>query len=157
MPESVLEWALFYLQRGWSVIPAGGNKRPLIKWREFTQRRPTEAEVRRWYARSPKAGVAVVTGAVSGIVVLDVDIKNDGDQSLEALIGEGQIPKAALEGSRVRTPSGGAHYYFAYPGGKTVQTLLGFRPGLDLKGDRGYVIAPPTKGQKGGWTWEVGP
>ena len=86
--SAMLRAALSYLARGWSVIPAGMDKRPRGAWAEYEERQPTEEEVRAWWARRPEPNVAIVTGAVSGIVVLDLDCGHaagvDGLQSIRA-------------------------------------------------------------------------
>lgn len=66
--------ALAYLARGWSAIPIEPRgKRPLVSWLEFQGRLASGAEVMRWFRRWPEANVGIVTGAVSGLIVLDVD------------------------------------------------------------------------------------
>jgi hypothetical protein len=107
-----------------------------------------EAQVRQWWGRWPDANVAVRTGTVSGLVVLDVDPDHGGNDSLERLLHRfGPLP----DGRLVRTGSGGCHFYFAHPGG-TVRNDTGRRlgPGLDVRGDGGYVIAPPSRHASGG-------
>jgi hypothetical protein len=107
-----------------------------------------EAQVRQWWGRWPDANLAVRTGAVSGLVVLDVDPDHGGDDSLERISHRfGPLPTGRV----VRTGSGGRHLYFAHPGG-TVRNDAGRRlgPGLDVRGDGGYVIAPPSRHTSGG-------
>jgi bifunctional DNA primase/polymerase-like protein len=75
-----------YLGRGWSIIPIRtGDKRPLLRWEEFQHRHPSEAEARGWLRQWPEAGIGVVTGPISGLVVVDVDAGHGGDESLEKL------------------------------------------------------------------------
>lgn len=138
---SALAAALAYLARGWVPVPMSPRrKRPLLPWRELQKRRPTEAEVKGWYRRWPSAGVAVVTGGLSGLVVLDVDPANGGGSSLAAMEARhGALPRTV----EVRTGGGGRHLYFAHPGGE-VRNRAGFAPGLDLRGDGGIIIAPPS-------------
>jgi hypothetical protein len=104
--------------------------------------------VRQWWGRWPDANVAIRTGAVSGLVVLDVDPDHGGDQSLERVLDRfGPLP----DGRLVRTGSGGRHFYFAHPGSlvrNDTGRLLG--RGLDIRGDGGYVIAPPSRHVSGG-------
>lgn len=64
--------ALRYLDRGFAVVPAQG-KRPLVNWRKYQEVRPSQDEVVFWWGRFPNANIALVTGAVSGVVVVDVD------------------------------------------------------------------------------------
>lgn len=107
-----------------------------------------ESQIRRWWSRWPAANVALGTGSVSGLVVLDVDPEHGGDQTLDRLVREhGTLP----EGRTVRTGSGGLHLYFAHPGG-VVRNDAGRRlgAGIDIRGDGGYVIAPPSRHVQGG-------
>lgn len=130
-----------YLRRGWSVIPIEPRgKRPLIRWHAFQARRATHAEVEVWYRRWPAANVGVVTGAISGLVVLDVDAAHGGEQSLARLEGSiGSLPLTV----QACTGGGGHHHYFAHPG-ITVRNRVGVLPGIDLRGDGGCVVAPPS-------------
>ncbi|MCI0506122.1 MAG: bifunctional DNA primase/polymerase [Gammaproteobacteria bacterium] len=133
--------ALQYAQYRWSVIPMRAyDKRPLIKWQDFQQRRATELEINEWCHHWPDANVGIVTGAISGIVVLDIDPKHGGDQSLALWEkGHGPLPRAA----EVKTGGGGRHLYFRHPGG-LVHNKVGVAPGIDLRGDGGCVVAPPS-------------
>lgn len=129
-----------YLERGWSIVPIEPRaKRPSVAWLEFQHRLPTPAEVARWFRRRD-ANVGIVTGAVSGLVVLDVDPQHGGDDSLAGLAAEhGPLPRTV----EARTGGGGRHCYFAHPGDH-VPNRVGFAPGLDLRGDGGVVVAPPS-------------
>ncbi|MEJ7786983.1 MAG: bifunctional DNA primase/polymerase [Solirubrobacteraceae bacterium] len=121
--------------RGWSVIPVSADKRPLVKWKRYQTERADAEQVEAWAAGKQPAAWAVVTGAVSGLVILDFD----GDAGQQRLADYGMNP-------HVRTGSGGHHVYFEHPG-RQVGTLngqaahdLGKRfPGLDIRGDGGYA------------------
>ena len=141
MTKNIEQFALEYLRRGWSVIPIRPHdKRPAIRWLEFQQRLATEDEVKDWFQRWPDGNVGVVTGVVSGLVVLDIDPKHGGDSSFAKLIQEhGPLPHTI----EARTGGGGRHVYFAHPGG-IVRNRVGLVPGIDLRGDGGCVVAPPS-------------
>jgi hypothetical protein len=146
--------ACAYLRRGWSVVPLRpGEKRPLIRWETFQNRRAAEAELDAWYTRWPTANVGVVTGAVSGLVVLDVDPAHGGDESLKRLERRhGPLPPTIA----AQTGGGGRHIYFRHPGG-LVRNRVGFAQGIDLRGDGGYVVAPPSRHPSGrDYVWERG-
>src|SRR5439155_2534028 len=130
-----------YIGRGWSVIPIrSGDKRPLVRWEDFQHRRPTEAEARAWFCGCREAGIGIVTGAISGLVVVDIDVRHGGDGALEHIEREhGRLPTTV----ECRTGGGGRHLYFAHPGG-LVRNKVGLAPGIDLRGDGGYVVAPPS-------------
>jgi len=139
--DTCLRAALAYLARGWSVVPAAERgKRPIVRWQTFEERHPTEPQVRRWFDRWPAANVAVVTGAISGIVVLDVDPRHGGEESLTQLA----LRNAGLpETVEAATGGGGRHIYFKHPGFE-VRNRAGLLPGLDLRGDGGVIIVPPS-------------
>ena len=92
-----------------------------------------------WWQRWPTANVAVRTGAASGLVVLDVDPDHGGLASLAELQRtHGRLPPSPA----VRTGSGGRHYWFTHPGNHVRNSAGLLGPGLDIRGDGGYVIAP---------------
>jgi hypothetical protein len=133
--------ALAAIARGWSVIPfLERSKRPAIAWREFQAHPATAAQVEVWLHHMPRANIGAVTGALSGIVVVDVDPAHGGEESLAELEREiGPLP-ATVES---RTGGGGRHLYFAHPGGH-VGNRAGIRPGIDLRGDGGCIVLPPS-------------
>lgn len=94
-----------------------------------------------WWQRWPTANVGVRTGAVSGVVVLDVDPRHGGTRTLDDRKRQhGPLPRTA----QVLTGSGGWHFYFTHPGGTEPNTAGRFGDGLDTRGDGGYVVAPPS-------------
>jgi hypothetical protein len=140
----VLAAALGYAsQREWPVFPVR-DKRPLTQrgFRDATLDPDViEALWRRW----PDAGVALPTGAGTA-VVLDVDVPKGGGATLKKLVARyGRLP-ATLE---VMTPSGGVHAYFRHPGGRVPCSVGKLGPGIDVRGDGGYVVAPPSPGPNG--------
>ena len=72
----ILDQALEYLDRGWGVLPISSTeKTPLPKWGHFvdTLTVPTEQEVIKWWTEWPDAQLAIITGPLSGLVVVDCD------------------------------------------------------------------------------------
>jgi hypothetical protein len=68
-----------YAGRNWSIIPIRPeDKRPLVRWENYQHRRADEAEVRGWFQAWPDAGIGIVTGTISGLVVLDIDVRHGG-------------------------------------------------------------------------------
>jgi hypothetical protein len=149
--------ALDYAARGWSVIPIEPHgKRPVVAWQEFQRRAAPAAKVAGWFRRRPQANVGIVTGTVSGFVVLDIDPGHGGADSLRELErGHGRLP-ATVE---ALTGGGGRHLYFLHPGG-TLRNRAGLLPGIDLRGDGGCVVAPPSihpSGNRYAWVPGHGP
>jgi len=73
MNDEVLNAALSYCDRGWSVIPVRPDKKPAIKWTEYQARKATPEEIRAWWQRWPESMIGIVTGKLSGIIVIDCD------------------------------------------------------------------------------------
>ena len=145
--------ALAYLARGWSVIPIGPrSKRPLVRWAQYQRRLATAKEINAWYRRWRNANVGIVTGRISGLIVLDVDPRHFGDDTLfDMERAYGPLPHTVES----ITGSGGRHIYFAYPG-RVTRNVDGLATGLDLKGDGGVVVAPPSVHPSGRrYEWEV--
>jgi hypothetical protein len=140
----VQEEAIEYIGRGWSVIPIHPTQKiPLIKWKEFQSRLATEDELDYWFKKFPDAQIAVVTGTISGLIVVDADSDN---------------AKIFCKANSLTSPFAvktkrGMHYYFQHPKHgyrkKNATNLYGVSH-LDLRADGGYVLAPPSHGK----AWE---
>jgi hypothetical protein len=143
-----------YLKMGWPVIPLiARTKRPLVRWTEFQNRRPSASELEGWLTRWPDLNLGIVTGAAAGLVVLDIDPKNDGENSLAQLEARNGAVPPTIEAV---TGGGGRHLYFRHPGG-TVHNLVGLAAGIDLRGDGGYIVAPPSIHPSGrAYEWRPG-
>ncbi len=145
--------ALHYRDLGMSVIIVGKNKKPLIPaWKEYQTRRATAEEINEWFAKFPDANIAIVTGAISGIVV--VDVEQGGSTS-------GYPPTVTA-----KTGNDGRHLVYKHPG-KPVANGVRIKELTDVRGDSGYILAAPsvtdymdekTGERKGGeYEWLVSP
>ncbi|MFA5895205.1 MAG: bifunctional DNA primase/polymerase [Candidatus Shapirobacteria bacterium] len=130
----MLGQAFFLAERGWSVIPVGPDKIPFVDWKKYQSERPTNENLFEWFAVSflDKANLGVITGKISGIVVVDIDPRHGGSDELFK----------TLETLKVKTGGGGWHYYFQYEDG--LQNQVGIQPGIDIRAEGGYVVAPPS-------------
>jgi hypothetical protein len=141
----LLRAALSYARRGIPVFPCEpSGKRPLTYngfWDATTDPRRIEA----WWDRWPFANVGVPTGGKSGLLVLDIDSRGGGTESLTILERQDSpLPKT----TRSRTGGGGVHVFFKYPVGEEVRNSAGWLgPGLDVRGEGGYVVVPPSRTQ----------
>ncbi len=125
------------------------GKHPRVKWLPYQDRLPLPEEVRTWWRRWPAANIAILTGKISGLVVVDIDPRHGGDDSLRDL---GDLPDTLT----ASTGGGGEHLYWAHPGG-IVPNAAGIRPGIDIRGDGGYVLAPPSSHVSGrAYAWDAG-
>jgi Bifunctional DNA primase/polymerase, N-terminal/Primase C terminal 1 (PriCT-1) len=133
--------AVAYLRRGWSVIPLQpASKLPAIRWEEYQQRHADAETLAGWVRRWPQLNIGIVTGAVSGLAVLDVDPRHGGQESLAALEAlHGALP-ATVE---AESGGGGRHLYFA-SSAPVPRNKAGLAPGIDLRGEGGMVVALPS-------------
>ena len=140
-------------QLGLSVFPVGRDKKPLIEWKHLQEELPHPDEIDTWWDRWPDANIGVATGKVSGLVVLDADGPS-GLASLKSL----QTP-ATTWLSQTGRVEGGWQQFFRHPGGDVrIGNKAGLKPGLDVRGDGGYVIVPPSVHASGRrYEWRTAP
>jgi hypothetical protein len=127
------------INRGYYLFPCS-NKKPLVKWREESTTDPIQ--IQEWIKQYHNCNWGLDCGK-SGIFVLDDDRGKNAEtiNSLRALEDKyGKIPATFT----VHTPSGGYHYYFVGSGRNSAGNKLG--PGLDTRGEGGYVLAPCSVG-----------
>ena len=161
----MLEHALDYLKRGWSVVPGHTvledytcscrqpdcdrpGKHPRVRWAEFQTRLPTESEVSYWWRRWPDASIIIITGAISNLGVVDVDPRHGGDEAWREWLQKHPTPETVM----ALTGGGGVHYLYRHPG-REVRNRANMLPGVDFRGDGGYIVAPPS-GHSSGRTYE---
>lgn len=119
-----------------------GGKRPLVE-HGFHDATTDGRQVGAWWRRWPQANIAIPTGAVSGVEVVDVDVHPTGTgfPAFRAAHAEGH---AAGWGALVRTPSGGMHAYYPADAGRVQSSWQTARAHVDFRGAGGYIIAPPS-------------
>ena len=148
--SNALQAALRYREMGISVIPCRPDKKPFIQWTEFQKRLPTPEEIKAWWQKWPSAMVAIVTGELSGLCAVDCDTPA-GYEAVQKLLPDSFLTPIA------RTPRGGWHLYFIFPKGCKLTIGAGVMPGVDFRGEGGYVIAPPSvNGTGGAYSWADG-
>lgn len=185
-PRAHLEAALEYAARGWSVFPIHGmvsgrctcgradcgspGKHPLV--RNGVHAATTDAKnIRAWWGQWRQANVALATGAISGIVAIDLDLGRRTNTSFGSPGENNQNPQDvwdALCAVIDRLPrtlvcltgGGGLHLLYASDDanlGNTTGSLPGIEdqlPGVDLRANGGYVLAPPSLHRSGaGYEW----
>jgi hypothetical protein len=144
--------AQLLLAAGVSVIPLGpdGTKRPVVSWKAFQSRRPTEEELQRWFASAP-CGLVIVEGYVSGgLEVLDCDAAETFEPSYAMMVKELATELAGTPGL-TQTPSDGRHVPYRraiVEGNQKLAWGLNAegRPETLIKtrGADGYAIIPPS-------------
>ncbi len=160
---STLTEALDYTKRGWLTVPLHNPKQGVCSCRKKNCGSPGKhprtahglkdaskdaAQIKSWFQQWPEANVGIVTGRESGLLVLDVD-GEDGKASLQALTAmHGALPKTLCVMTGRTGEDGnrkGCHYYFRAPAGELIRNSAGILgKGLDIRGEGGYVVAPPS-------------
>lgn len=135
---NMLGAALDYANTGWPVFPLRG-KIPLTN-HGFKEATTDEAQIRAWWTKWPEAGIGGVTGAASRCVVLDLDPRHGSDRSIAELEAKHGVPPVTPWS---RTGGGGKHLIYQHPGG-VIGNRAGIFLGVDVKGDGGYIVLPPS-------------
>jgi hypothetical protein len=135
----LLRAALAYAEKGIPVFPCKGKK-PLTR-RGFKDASTLTQQITAWWNAHPDANIGIPTGKISGLLVLDVDGERGGFGGLEALEAErGEITRTRTHS----TGSGGVHHLYKYPGEHFGNSSGTLPSGLDIRGEGGYIIAPPS-------------
>jgi hypothetical protein len=170
---NLLDPALAYAKRGWPVVPlhtavkdgcschkpdcANAGKHPRYHATDLQHglKNATTDEdlIRRWWRRWRHANIGIVTGNVSGLVIVDIDPRHAGHLTFGDLEAEhGKFPDTVES----LTGGGGRHLFYQYPGGNIRISAQTLGPGIDIKADNAYVVAPPSRHASGQhYEWEV--
>ncbi len=135
-----LETALSYAQDGWPVFPCSPETKAPLVARGLYAASTDPATIKSWWGRNPDAMIGVPTGKRAGVWVLDIDKGDtvDGEAVLAELVAANtELPSTVVS----QTPSGGRHILFRLPEGVEVRNRGRFAPGLDTRGEGGYIIA----------------
>jgi len=150
--------AVAYAKMGFAVFPCIDNgKEPATK-HGFKDATNDPDVIARVWADYPECNIGIATGAPSGgVFVVDVDNHNgvDGSQYLIDWQREhGKFPETAC----ATTGGGGEHLFFRAPAGVSVRSAAHVIDGVDVRGDGGYIVAPPSRHPSGAlYEWDLHP
>jgi hypothetical protein len=140
--------ALKLIEQGFSLVLLKPNsKLPVSAETTFKHATKSIETIEEWFKRWPDANIGIQPGK-SGLIVLDVDVKSGGLDSLSHI----QSEYGALTTLCARTASGGFHYYFKRPGFEVVNKI-GLMPGIDIICDANHVVAPPSVIDGRSYSW----
>jgi predicted ATP-dependent serine protease len=153
MKKITFETAKSYVDLGWSIFPVNikwddekkkYDKKPAVAWKDYQTRQPTEEELHIWFDESSYNGLGLVTGKISGVVVVDVEKS-----------GLNLIDELHLDSGRIsKTISGGRHYFYKWPGVEINNTVRIGDKDMDFRGDGGFVAIPPSHSDIAEYTWQ---
>lgn len=166
--STLKEAALWYAEHGWPVVPlhsiedgactckrsgcSSPGKHPRTR-HGLKDANRNHIQISGWWQTWPDANIGIKTGKHAGIVVLDIDPRHGGDESLAELIRQhGELPDTV----EAQTGGGGRHLIFAHPGDE-VPNRANIRPGIDVRGDGGYIVGSPSVHISGrAYAWRSG-
>lgn len=149
-----LDFALQFAARGWPVFPlAPKEKKPMEGSRGFLDASTNERILNRSWDNTPDANIGLATGKTAGFWILDIDGEK-GSKSLTQIETEiGSLPET-LES---KTGNGGRHLFFKWPAAREIRNKQDLRPGIDVRGEGGYIVAPPSIHPNGqAYEWPYG-
>ena len=137
----------------WTIFPIDpGTKLPMVPWNE--EALPPGTKIVGPPGRE-EDGLGLVTGARSGVIGVDLDWKPvghpkyphglDGMANLLALAPPGET----FQTLTATTGGGGVHLYYRYPGWHVKTSVGEVGPGIDIKGDGGMIVLPPSLHKSG--------
>lgn len=169
-PQSMSECARFLGRKGFAVFPvytvenggcscgiakcASPGKHPIgsLVPQGVLNADTDQQMIREWWALYPDANIGIATGDASGVLVLDIDSRSGGEESLSNLeLKFERLPDTPA----VLTGGGGVHFYFRMPNSDIRNSAGAIGSGIDVRGNGGYVIAPPSlhlSGETYGWS-----
>jgi hypothetical protein len=133
---------MFYVSYGLSIIPLKPREKiPIIKWERYQKEPPSISEVQKWFSNTDN-NIAVICGKVSGnLVVIDFDDSEVYEKFLKEIEGDQEL-KDIIDSTWLVKTGKGFHIYLRVDTDKPVKT--GKLPKIDIKGEGGYVVAPPS-------------
>jgi hypothetical protein len=132
--------AVRFVRHQWNIFPVRKLSKEPATRNGVLDATLEEERITQWWWRHPDDNIGLACGAASNVVVLDVD-GDVGALSLRQL--ESQHTAIPVTAS-VDTPSGGRHFYFKHPGTEIRNSVSMLGMGIDIRGDGGYVVAPPS-------------
>lgn len=153
--EAAIKYATKY---GWAVFPVRPEtKRPYTPHGCLDAKKDVGA-IRAWWRKWPEASVGIATGSASNLIVIDEDV--DDDKGIDGIHSvrmweksHGDLPETVT----AITGRGGYHLYYHYTG-KDLKNRAGLLDGVDIRGEGGYVVAPPSTHPNGTeYQWEFDP
>ena len=146
----MLEHALKYASLGWAVFPCRpGDKSPATE-HGLHDATTDPDQIRAWWTEQPNCNIGLACGEPSGVVALDLDVKNGGTEFWAAAVEDnGSLPEGAYES---QTGGGGTHYLFAFNGERNYDIA----PGVEIRSTGRYIVLPPSIHPSGNsYEWEL--
>lgn len=142
--DLMMAYALEYANQGFAVFPLSPKDKFPIYAGGFKIATTNPEQIGKWWRRNPDANIGIATGAASGgLVIIDLDVDDDkGINGFETMRdwerSHGDLPDTA------NTITGRGGYHLFYRSNEPIKNRVGILPGVDVRGDGGYIVAPPS-------------
>lgn len=153
---SMISHALSYAQRGWAVFPCSPKAKTPATSNGFKSATTDEERIKKWWSDHPNCNIAIATGHVSGgLLIIDVDVHDPNIDAIQNIRDwESQYGQPLPNTLMALTGSGGVHIF--YHTDKEVKNSVNRDMGVDVRGDGGYIVAPPSIHPCGGeYKWHT--
>ena len=153
--DAAIEYATKYK---WAVFPCSPTSKKPLTPHGCKDAKKSVGAIKAWWKKWPDASIGIATGSVSGLIVIDEDLDEDKGLNGYEAVGEWERINGALpETVQCITGRGGYHLYYQYTG-TDIKNRAGILDGVDVRGEGGYVIAPPSMHPNGTeYQWEDAP
>lgn len=150
MLDHAIRYATLY---GWAVFPLAPRGKTPLTDTGFKAASRSPDTIQKWWARTPEANIGIPTGARTRFDVLDVDLDKGGQETLEQWRSAGHVLPDTVQ---ALTGGGGMHYFFRYDPKNELKNRAGIAPGIDIRTEGGYIVAPPSEHASGrSYAWEL--
>ena len=159
MKKSMKEWALYYASLGLAVFPIKPHGKAPLTEHGCKDATWEETQIERWWARWPSAGIGIATGEASGgLLVIDLDVDEDKGIDGRESLRRWEMVHGPLPGNTWLSITGRGGYHYFYRVNRETKNRAGLYEGVDVRGDGGYIVAPPSIHPNGrAYEWEQGP
>ena len=153
--DAAIEYATKYK---WAVFPCSPTSKKPLTPHGCKDAKKSVGAIKAWWERWPDASIGIATGSVSGLIVIDEDLDEDKGLNGYEEVSEWERINGALPATvQCITGRGGYHLYYQYDG-TDIKNRAGILDGVDVRGEGGYVIAPPSMHPNGTeYQWEDAP
>ena len=159
MSNKLLDAAIEYATKyNWAVFPCSPNSKKPLTPHGCKDAKKSVGAIKAWWTKWPDASIGIATGSISNLVVIDEDLDEDkGLNGYEEVRAWEKVNGAFPATVQCITGRGGYHLYYRYDG-IDIKNRTGILDGVDVRGEGGYVIAPPSMHPNGTeYQWEDAP
>lgn len=157
--ESMKDHALYYARLGLAVFPIKPRSKHPLTSHGFKDASKDQQQIEEWWSRWPSANIGIATGQASGgLVVIDLDVDKEKGLDGRVTLREWEAEHGKLPDNTWLAITGRGGYHYFYRDTVIVKNRTGIYEGVDIRGNGGYIVAPPSIHPNGrAYEWEQDP